>query len=122
MKYPTVAEIAETNAKRTGLRRGSGSIFNAGAAGSPRGPLPKVSDKPTLLEFFEKRFAPASHVLQSANRALTTGMPEEITLACLLHDTMLNLIKVDHGWWGSQMYEPYLSEKATFAIRSCFSG
>jgi hypothetical protein len=116
-KYPTVAEIDESNAKRTGLRRGAGSVFSAGNPGSPRGPLPKMSDRPTLLEFFEKRFAPASHVLQSANRALTTGMPEEIVLACLLHDTVLNLVKVDHGWWGSQMYEPYVSEKTTFAIR-----
>jgi len=115
-KYPTVAEIDEANAKRTGLRRGVGGIFNAGT-GTPRGLLPKMSNRPTLVEFFEKRFAPASHVLQSANRAFTTGMPEEITLACLLHDTVLNLVKVDHGWWGAQMYEPYVSEKTAFAIR-----
>ena len=117
-KYPTVASLEADNAKRTGMRRGGGSIFNAGAANSPRGPLTKMSDKPTLVEFFEKRFAPASHVLQSANRALTTGMPEEVTIACLLHDTVLNLIKVDHGWWGAQLYEPYISERAAFAIRS----
>lgn len=117
-KFPTMAEIEAANANRTGLRRGGGSLFNATAAGgAPRGPLPKMSDRPTLLEFFEKRFAPASHVLQSANRALTTGMTEEIVLACLLHDTVLNLVKVDHGWWGSQMYEPYVSEKTAFAIR-----
>jgi hypothetical protein len=117
VKYPTVAEIEDTNAKRTGLRRGAGSVFNAGANGNPRGLLPKMSDRPTFVELFEKRFAPGSHVLQSANRALTTGMPEEIVLACLLHDTVLSLIKVDHGWWGSQMYEPYVSEKTAFAIR-----
>jgi len=116
-KYPTVAEIEKGNAARTGLRRGAGSVFSAGAAGSPRGLLPKMSDRPTLVEFFEKRFAPASHVLQSANRALTTGMTEETILACLLHDTVLNLIKVDHGWWGAQLYEPYVSEKTAFAIR-----
>jgi len=117
-KYPTVAEIEANNAKRTGLRRGAGSIFNAnGPNGTARGLLPKMSDRPTFVELFEKRFAPGSHVLQSANRALTTGMPEEIVLACLLHDTVLNLVKVDHGWWGSQMYEPYVSEKTTFAIR-----
>ena len=27
------------------------------------------------------------------------------------------LIKVDHGWWGAQMFEPYVSENVTFAIR-----
>jgi len=117
VKYPTMADIEATNAKRTGVRRGAGNIFNAGNAGSPRGLLTKMSAKPTLLEFFEKRFAPANHVLQSANRAMTTGMPEEIILACLLHDTVLSLIHPDHGWWGAQLYEPYVSEKTVFAIR-----
>jgi hypothetical protein len=116
-KYPTVAEIEEQNAKRTGVRRGAGNIFNAGRDGSPRGLLPKMSDRPTLLEFFEKRFAPANHVLQSATRALKTGMPEEIVLACLMHDTVHALVKVDHGWWGAQIVEPYVSEKVVFAIR-----
>ena len=116
-KYPTMAEIEEANAKRT-VRRGGGNIFNAtGRDGKPKGPLPKMSDNPTLLEFFEKRFAPANHVLQSATRALKTGMPEEIILACLMHDTVHALVKVDHGWWGAQIIEPYVSEKVTFAVR-----
>ena len=116
--YPTMAEIEATNAKRTGVRRGAGNVFNAnGRDGAPRGLLPKMSDRPTLLEFFEKRFAPANHVLQSATRALKTGMSEEIVLACLMHDTVHALVKVDHGWWGAQMIEPYVSEKVTFAIR-----
>ena len=111
-KYPTMAEIEEQNAKRMGVRRGGGNIFNAtGRDGKPRGLLPKMSDRPTLLEFFEKRFAPANHVLQSATRALKTGMPEEIILACLMHDTVHALVKVDHGWWGAQIIEPYVSEK-----------
>src|SRR5690349_8233900 len=117
VKYPTMAEIEASNAKRTGVRRGAGSVFNAGNAGSPRGLLTKMSDRPTLLEFFEKRFAPANHVLQSANRAMTTGMPEEIILACLLHDTVQALVHPDHGWWGAQLYEPYVSEKTAFAVR-----
>jgi hypothetical protein len=117
-KYPTMAEIEEQNAKRTGVRRGAGNIFNASGRGSePRGLLPKMSNNPTLLEFFEKRFAPANHVLQSATRALKTGMPEEVIFACLMHDTVHALVKVDHGWWGAQIVEPYVSEKVTFAIR-----
>lgn len=116
-KFPTMAELEAADAKRSGIRRGGGNVFNAGRDGSPRGPLPKMSDRPTLVEFFEKRFAPASHVLQSANRALKTGMTEEIILACLLHDTVHALVKVDHGWWGAQIFEPYVSEKTTFAIR-----
>ncbi len=118
VKYPTMAEIEEQNAKRTGVRRGAGNIFNAtGRDGKPRGPLPKMSDRPTLLEFFEKRFAPANHVLQSATRALKTGMPEEVIFACLMHDTVHALVKVDHGWWGAQIIEPYASEKVVYAIR-----
>ena len=35
-KYPTVAEIEEQNAKRTGVRRGAGNVFNAGCDGSPQ--------------------------------------------------------------------------------------
>lgn len=117
-KYPTMAEIEEANAKRTGVRRGAGNIFNAtGRDGAPRGLLPKMSDKPTLVEFFEKRFAPANHVLQSATRALKTGMKEDVILACLLHDVVHALVKVDHGWWGAQLFEPYVSERVTYAIR-----
>jgi hypothetical protein len=40
----------------------------------------------------------------------------EIVLACLLHDTVQALVKPDDGWWGAQLYEPYVSEKVTFAI------
>ena len=40
-----------------------------------------------------------------------------IILACLLHDVVLNLVKVDHGWWGAQMLEPYVPERTSWAIR-----
>jgi len=101
------------------VRRGVGSLF------APQGPadnrkmplLAPMSAKPTLLEFYEKRFAPANHVLQSATRALKTGMSEEIVMACLLHDVVQNLVKVDHGWWGAQLVEPYVSAKVTWAIK-----
>jgi hypothetical protein len=117
-RYPTMAEIEEQNRKRTGVRRGAGNVFNAtGRDGNPRGLLPPMSNRPTLVEFFEKRFAPANHVLQSATRALKTGMPEEVILGCLLHDVVHALVKVDHGWWGAQLFEPYVPEKTTYAIR-----
>ncbi len=112
------AQVAAAPPEAT-IRRGAGSLFG------PQGPaenrkmaqLAPMSDKPTLIEFYDKRFAPANHVLQSATRAMKTGMSEEIILACLLHDVVLNLVKVDHGWWGAQLIEPYVSEKVTFAIR-----
>lgn len=101
-------------------RRGAGGLFvPQGPAGGPK-KLRKIEpmpDKPTLIDFFNLRFAPANHVLQSATRAMKTGMSEETILACLLHDVVLNLIKVDHGWWGAQILEPYVAEKVSWAIR-----
>jgi len=80
--------------------------------------LSVMPERPTLLDFFEHRFAPASHVLQSATRARKFGMSEEIILACLLHDiSVTNLVRADHGWWCAQMIEPYVSEKVAWAIR-----
>ena len=113
-KYPTAAELEAQIETRT-YRRGAGSLF-----ASPRGNVKKLEPMPanaTLLDFFKYRFAPANHVLQSATRAMKTGMTEEITLACLLHDVVQSLIKPDHGWWGAQLFEPYVSPKVTFAIR-----
>ena len=113
--FPTVAEIAEQNLTRT-TRRGVGNLFVAGNNGTVRR-LEKMPDKPTLQDFFQLRFNPANHVLQSATRAMKTGMTEEIILACLLHDVVHALVKTDHGWWGAQLFEPYVPEKTTFGIR-----
>jgi hypothetical protein len=113
-KFPTVAELEAQNSSRP-VRRGVGDVFT-GRAGkvSKLEPMPA---KPTLQDFFRLRFSTVNHVLQSANRAMKTGMTEEIVLACLLHDVSQSLIKVDHGWWGAQLFEPYVPEKVTFAIR-----
>src|SRR5262245_30734827 len=97
-------------------RRGVGGLFVAGRE-RPLAKLDPLPAKPTLLDYFQLRFAPANHVLQSATRAMKTGMPEETVLACLLHDTVLSLIKPDHGWWGAQLYEPYVEEKVSWGIR-----
>jgi hypothetical protein len=114
-KFPTVAEI-EAQIETRPYRRGAGSVF-VGQRGENVKKLQPMPPKPTLKDFFELRFAPANHVLQSATRALKTGMSEEVILACLLHDTVLSLIKPDHGWWGAQLFEPYIPEKSAFAIR-----
>jgi hypothetical protein len=113
-KFPTVAELDAQITTRD-YRRGVGTLFaNNGRNVKKLEPMPA---NPTLLDFFKLRFAPANHVLQSATRAMKTGMTEEIILACLLHDVVQSLIKPDHGWWGAQLFEPYISPKATFAIR-----
>jgi hypothetical protein len=81
--------------------------------------LPKLSDKPTLLEFMEKRFASTTHLLQSAKHALKAGLPEKTVLACLLHDiAVLGFIRCDHGYWGAQMIAPYVDEEVSWAIKS----
>lgn len=93
------------------VARGSGRLF---AENKVLTPMPA---KPTLVDYYELRFAPARHVLQSAGRALKTGQPERTVLACLMHDIVLNLIKPDHGWWGAQLIEPYVDERVSWGIR-----
>jgi len=92
--------------------RGVGNLFRPRAT-----EFAPMSAKPDLVEFFQKRFAPGNHVLQSATYALETGQPERTIFACLMHDVVLNLIKVDHGWWGAQLIEPYVEERISWGIR-----
>ena len=88
--------------------------------------LPSLPKKPTLIDILTLRlnvpkhgmpFAVAPHVVQSANRALRAGLDEETVLACLLHDIGMGVARPDHGWWGAQLIEPYVSEKVTWAVR-----
>jgi hypothetical protein len=122
----TVCELDEQIDKRP-LRRGIGTLFASGGTNPfgtrlPHEPenvprLAPMPPKPTLLDFFRLRFAPATHVLQSADKALENGYDEDIVLACLLHDLGQTLMKADHGWWAAQLFEPYVPEKVAFAIR-----
>jgi len=113
--HPTVAQLDAEIVTRD-YRRGVGRLFAAPGDGnvSRLEPMPR---SPKLVDFFRLRFQPADHVLQSATRAMKTGMSEEVILACLLHDTVHALMRTDHGWWGAQLFEPYIPEKSTFAIR-----
>ena len=114
-KFPTTAEV-EAQIETRPFRRGAGNLFVSLKGNVKR--LPRMPERPTLVDFFKLRFhATSNHVVQSANLARKNGMDEEIILACLLHDTVQELIKVDHGWWCAQLYEPYVSEKVAFAIR-----
>ena len=81
--------------------------------------LPQMPERPTLIDFFECRFAPSQqHLLQSARLALTNGLPEKMVLACLLHDVaVVGFIRADHGYWGAQLLEPYEDEEVSWAIR-----
>ena len=92
--------------------RGTGNLFRPTASGFE--PMPAHA---TLVDFFKRRFAPARHVLQSANHAVQTGQPERTVFACLLHDVTQNLIKADHGYWGAQLFAPYVDERVAWAIK-----
>ncbi len=79
--------------------------------------LPKMPEAPTLTDFFRLRFAPASHLLQSARLAKLEGHDEKVVLACLLHDiSVSNLFRTDHGYWAAQMVRPYVDEEVAWAI------
>jgi hypothetical protein len=81
-------------------------------------PLPLMPERPTLVDFYRLRFAPARHLLQSAARAQAVGMPERTVMACLLHDiSVSNLVRPDHGYWCAQMIEPYVDERISWAVR-----
>ncbi len=99
----------------TGFAVGSGQQLLMGD--DPR--LPEMPEKPTLVDFFNLRFAPSTqHLLQSANLARNNGLPEKMVLACLLHDiAVTGFIRSDHGYWGAQMIEPYVDEEVSWAIR-----
>ena len=84
--------------------------------------LPKMPEKPTLIDFFHYRFMlnqrGGNHLLQSAALAMEKGRSEKVILACLLHDiSMVNLIRTDHGHWAAQMIAPYVDEEVTWAVK-----
>jgi hypothetical protein len=82
--------------------------------------LPRMPDKPTLLDFFHLRFRQGGiqHLLQSASLARKSGQSEKVITACLLHDiAIMGFIQADHGYWGAQLLEPYVDEEITWAIR-----
>jgi predicted HD phosphohydrolase len=81
--------------------------------------LPKMPEKPTLVDFFKYRLGPSKqHLLQSANLARRNGLPEKMVLACLLHDiSVIAFFRPDHGYWGAQLLEPYVDEEVSWAIK-----
>jgi hypothetical protein len=89
-------------------------------------PLPELPAAPTLADILSKRlhvakldfpFAVLQHGVQSATKARSAGLDEETVLACLLHDIGQSLAAPDHGWWGAQLIEPYVTEKVSWAVR-----
>jgi hypothetical protein len=115
--YPTVADIGNRVSNKP-FRNGAGFLFASYTGNVAK--LPPMPAAPTLVDFFNLRFGAdttRNHCLQSAALAMKNGMSEEVILACLLHDTAAELMRTDHGWWGGQLYQPYVPEKVAFAIR-----
>lgn len=114
-KLPRVADLEAQISTRT-YRRGVGNLFAAQTGTVPRlAPLP---EKPTLVDFVRNRFMSTSnHCLQSAAKARKQGMDDEIVFACLVHDLPMAMMRSQHGFWSAQLFEPYISEKVTFAVR-----
>ncbi len=82
--------------------------------------LPRMPERPTLLDFFKCRATGVTyrHLLASAKRALDGGYDEKVVLACLLHDiSNVALIRADHGYWGAQMIAPYVDEEVAWAVK-----
>jgi HD domain len=82
--------------------------------------LPRMPERPTLLDFFRYRVQDVTcrHLLQSAKLALDAGQDEKIVMACLLHDISNGvLIRSDHGYWGAQLVAPYVAEEVAWAVQ-----
>jgi hypothetical protein len=80
--------------------------------------LPRMPERPTLLDFYRLRFGPTQHMLQSARLARKNGLEEKMVLACMLHDIAIaGFIRGDHGYWAAQLVEPYVDEEVSWAIR-----
>jgi hypothetical protein len=114
-KYPTVADL-EAQISTRHYRRGVGNLFVAQTGTVAQ--LPAMPQKPKLMDFIKNRFqATSNHCLQSATKARKEGVDEEIVFACLIHDLVMAMMRSNHGYWAAQLFEPYVSEKVTFAIR-----
>ncbi|MCP5143655.1 MAG: hypothetical protein H6978_02410 [Gammaproteobacteria bacterium] len=115
--FPTAAEVQAQISSRT-YRSGIGQMFMPDRGNSTVARLAEMPERPQLLDFFEMRFnRTRNHCLQSATKAVQRGVDEEIVLACLLHDVSQELLRTEHGYWGAQMFEPYVPERTAFAIR-----
>lgn len=116
-RFPTVAEL-EAQIPTRSYRRGTGRSFLANGGDEHVNLLSKMPGAPTLLDFIEHRFQLTNnHCLQSANKAMERGADDDIVLACLLHDHVQVMMRSDHGYWGAQLFAPYVPERTAWAIK-----
>lgn len=129
LEYKQMQELGDLVIHRSAINKLADGEWSDGTEFKMAGPapalmgedhrLPEMPEKPSLIDFFNFRFAPSKqHLLQSAALARKNGLPEKMVLACLLHDvSVIALFRPDHGYWGAQMLEPYVDEEVSWAIR-----
>ena len=100
---------------RAKMRRGGGIVFDAVRETE----LAELPEKPTLVDFFERRFSDGivQHCLRSAQHALEDGQDEIHVMAALVHDTVMTLMRADHGYWGADLLAPYVDERVAWGVR-----
>ena len=113
-KFPTVADL-EAQIDTRGFRRGAGGLFVAGRGNVKK--LPPMPANATLVDYFKTRFTTVNHVLQSANRAMKTDMSEEDHLRVPGARRVADHDQSGPRMVGRAMFEPYVRQKVTFAIR-----
>ena len=86
-------------------------------------PLPKMPEKPTLLDFYtpalpqDRAQPPAAECARW--RASVPDTARRSSLACVFCTTSrwARLIRADHGYWGAQLIAPYVDEEVAWAVQ-----
>jgi len=57
------------------------------------------------------------HSLQAATRALRAGEPDDMVVACLLHDAAVAIAPANHGQVAAEMLRPYVSGEVYWVVK-----
>jgi predicted HD phosphohydrolase len=57
------------------------------------------------------------HSLQAATRALRAGEPDDMVVACLLHDSAVGIAPANHGQVAAEILRPYVSDEVYWVVR-----
>lgn len=57
------------------------------------------------------------HSLQAATRAMRAGEPDDMIVACLLHDTAVGIAPANHGQVAAEILRPYVSDETYWVIK-----
>ena len=80
--------------------------------------LPRMPEKPNLIDFFRSRFGPAAHLLQSAKHAVTAGLPDNMVLAYRCLTSRRSGSSVVPWLLGRATAGADVDEEVTWAIRA----